>query len=52
VNSLCFSNSGVVRIGAGHGAQWSGGTAGGGDSSSGEGSFHFPVAETTWVLLH
>ena len=52
VNSLCFSNNRVVRIGAGHGARRDGGAAGGSGSSLGEGSFRFPVNGTYWVSFH
>ena len=44
MNSLCFSNRGVVRMGAGRGARDRDTTGGGG--SSGESSFHFPVNGT------
>jgi len=43
VNSSCFLNSGVVRMGAGRGAQRGSGVAGGRGSTSGASSFRFPV---------
>ena len=51
VNSSCFSNKGVVRIGAGCGKQDE--EAFGGEGSiSGESSFRFPVTEGGWNASH
>ena len=43
VNSSCFSKSRVVQMGAGCGARRHGTIGGGGNSSSDESSFCFPV---------
>jgi len=51
VNSSCFSNKGVVRIGAGRGSRDED-TFGGKGSSGGESSFRFPSFDGDWNSFH
>jgi len=51
-NSLCFSNKGTVRIGAGRSGRQGGGVIGGCGSTSGESSFRFPVNGVYPVSFH
>jgi len=51
VNSLCFSNNGAVRMGAGRGSRDED-AGGGGSCTSGESSFCFLVTGDGWKAFH
>jgi len=52
MNSLCFLNKGVVRMGGIRGSCDDDGTSGGRDFVSGESSFRFPVMGGRWNSSH